>query len=355
VCSRSPGPTRRSSSPRVSRLTGLELGVFRGGRLLAATVEGVGPRAELGGSGEPRDFRLGEQQFRGRAERVTEPVGPPVELAVFRDSSALGDRIARNRLLIGGLLLVFLLLALASAAFVGRALERQIGEFLSAARRLGRGDFAQPVPVEGNDEFAQLGREFKQHVEAARGEDRGGRAQAPGARGDDSPRWGRTRHGARSRWVGGARNANRAGRVQRRRRMGVPARWCLPRDDRGGNRRPSRGCHGRGRGADAHPGCKPGGSNPARRRRVASRKSRVPTRSPSRSLAVTRLLTRGARAARFLAGQAAVSIENASLHEAVERQAVTDELTGLANTRRSTRSSNARSSAPAGSKVRLAW
>ena len=35
----------------------------------------------------------------------------------------------------------------------------------------------------------------------------------------------------------------------------------------------------------------------------------------------------------YLAGQAVVSIENASLHEAVERQAVTDELTGLANVR----------------------
>jgi diguanylate cyclase (GGDEF)-like protein len=35
----------------------------------------------------------------------------------------------------------------------------------------------------------------------------------------------------------------------------------------------------------------------------------------------------------YLAGQAVVSIENASLHETVERQAVTDELTGLANVR----------------------
>jgi diguanylate cyclase (GGDEF)-like protein len=35
----------------------------------------------------------------------------------------------------------------------------------------------------------------------------------------------------------------------------------------------------------------------------------------------------------YLAGQAVVSIENASLHETVERQAVTDELTGLANLR----------------------
>ena len=35
----------------------------------------------------------------------------------------------------------------------------------------------------------------------------------------------------------------------------------------------------------------------------------------------------------YLAGQATVSVENASLHELVERQAVTDELTGLANVR----------------------
>jgi diguanylate cyclase (GGDEF)-like protein len=35
----------------------------------------------------------------------------------------------------------------------------------------------------------------------------------------------------------------------------------------------------------------------------------------------------------YLAGQAVVSIENASLHETVERRAVTDELTGLANVR----------------------
>jgi diguanylate cyclase (GGDEF)-like protein len=35
----------------------------------------------------------------------------------------------------------------------------------------------------------------------------------------------------------------------------------------------------------------------------------------------------------YLAGQAVVSIENATLHETVERQAVTDELTGLANLR----------------------
>src|SRR6185437_12130809 len=36
----------------------------------------------------------------------------------------------------------------------------------------------------------------------------------------------------------------------------------------------------------------------------------------------------------YLAGQSAVSIENVDLHELVQRQAVTDELTGLSNHRR---------------------
>ena len=38
--------------------------------------------------------------------------------------------------------------------------------------------------------------------------------------------------------------------------------------------------------------------------------------------------------AAWLAGQASIALENARLHRAVERQAVTDELTGLANRRR---------------------
>src|ERR671922_32881 len=55
---------------------------------------------------------------------------------------------------------LFVLLALISAGFVSRALTGQIATFLAAARRLSRGDFQQLVPLHGNDEFAELGREF---------------------------------------------------------------------------------------------------------------------------------------------------------------------------------------------------
>src|SRR5437764_2681393 len=51
-------------------------------------------------------------------------------------------------------------MAFAFALVVSRSLQRQIGTFLDAARRLGRGDFEAKVPTVGHDEFAELGEEF---------------------------------------------------------------------------------------------------------------------------------------------------------------------------------------------------
>jgi diguanylate cyclase (GGDEF)-like protein len=55
---------------------------------------------------------------------------------------------------------VFLLLAFGFSVWAARALEGQLGRFLEAARRLGGGDFSSPVPTEGRDQFAALGEEF---------------------------------------------------------------------------------------------------------------------------------------------------------------------------------------------------
>ena len=66
----------------------------------------------------------------------------------------------------------------------------------------------------------------------------------------------------------------------------------------------------------------------------------LPGTSPTEYLGVLSIARRKRRFSheeeellQYLAGQAVVSIENAALHENVERQAVTDELTGLANLR----------------------
>jgi methyl-accepting chemotaxis protein len=115
---------------------------------------------ELPSAEEAADIEVRGDEYRGRVVMLGEARGPSLELAILRPAAPLSEHIADNRLLIAGFLLLFVLLALASATVVSRALTGQIATFLAAARRLSRGDFRQPVPVEGNDEFAQLGREF---------------------------------------------------------------------------------------------------------------------------------------------------------------------------------------------------
>jgi len=70
------------------------------------------------------------------------------------------NRDATNRLLIG---LVAALVFVACVAYVeGRAIVRTIRRLVDAARAIARGDLEQRVPVQGRDEFALLGRTFNQ-------------------------------------------------------------------------------------------------------------------------------------------------------------------------------------------------
>jgi diguanylate cyclase (GGDEF)-like protein len=139
----------------VRRLTGLDTRVFAGGRLLASTLHESGAPQPRSG-----DVKIGSSNYRGRLGPVADPVGPGVDVGVFENRDALAGSISDRRLLIGAILAAFLVLALLSSIVVVRALQRQVNKFLEAARRLARGDFSRPVPVEGGDEFAALGREF---------------------------------------------------------------------------------------------------------------------------------------------------------------------------------------------------
>jgi diguanylate cyclase (GGDEF)-like protein len=81
-------------------------------------------------------------------------------VAVFQSSTSLKHSVSDNRRVIFAILAAFFLLALSSSVYISRSLQDQIQKFLGAARRLGSGDFAHPVPTTGGDEFAALGREF---------------------------------------------------------------------------------------------------------------------------------------------------------------------------------------------------
>jgi diguanylate cyclase (GGDEF)-like protein len=136
-------------------VTALEVRLIAGDRILASTLGERGTAESDSGESEIRG-----KDYRGRFETVRDPAGQDVRLGLFVENSELAEAVRNQRLLIAAILAAFLALALVSSVFVVRALNLQIEQFLAAARRLARGDFSSPVPVEGSDEFAELGREF---------------------------------------------------------------------------------------------------------------------------------------------------------------------------------------------------
>jgi diguanylate cyclase (GGDEF)-like protein len=267
--------------------------------------------------------------------------------------------IADDRLLIAGLLVLFVLLTIASAILVSRALTGQIATFLAAAQRLSRGDFRQLVPVEGNDDFAQLGREFNdmsEQLEAKIAEVERKRQELEETirRVGDALATGLDRDGVVALAV---RQAVDACEAELGRALPV-ARGAFARYEVGlvvGGLEHVIEAAERDVfvvRADVGPellGALEGDESAERTRRAVSAEAggahalSIGMRSlvdGPEYLGAISIARRGAPFTReeeelleYLAGQAVVSIENASLHETVERQAVTDALTGLANLR----------------------
>jgi diguanylate cyclase (GGDEF)-like protein len=84
----------------------------------------------------------------------------PVRVTVFSDLAATNGSLSADRLVAILFILSFLVLAGGFSLLASRALQSQLSAFLAAARRLARGDFSSPVPTHGKDEFALLGAEF---------------------------------------------------------------------------------------------------------------------------------------------------------------------------------------------------
>jgi diguanylate cyclase (GGDEF)-like protein len=346
-------------SRRVGDLSGLEVTVFRRGETLESTLDDPPPRSAHGSTGESRALESNAgAEYRGQIERIAEPGGPPIELAVLQSAEALSDRIARNRVIIAALLAGFLVLALGSAWLIGRSLSGQVGEFLAAARRLARGDFRQPVPVQGNDEFAQLGREFNSMSEQLAGkmeevERKRGELEETIRRVGEALATGLDRQGVMELAVKQAVDAceaesGRALTLDTAIFNGYEA--GAERDDL------EEALEAAERAAFAispDVGAElldalDGEPMPERRRAVPSEARGAHALTvvlrhvvgPPEYLGALSIARRGrafdrteAELLEYLAGQAVVSIENANLHETVERQAVTDDLTGLANAR----------------------
>ena len=343
---------------RVSRLAGLDIRVARGTRLLASTIPERGaPEIKSG------EVEVADREYRGRFAELDEAVGTSVWIGAFVPGEEINDAVSDSRVLIGAILTAFLLLALLSSIVVVRALQRQIDQFLAAARRLAAGDFSRPVPVEGDDEFAALGTEFNrmsqqlaskiEEVQRKRTEledtiRRVGEAFASGL-----DREGIVNLAVRTAVDACEADAGRAVPIDRRRLRSVHV----------GDQAPelSAALEAAERAAfdlsaesatdllnylesteeEPPPPSRPVGAEIDGVHSLAvPLVARLGRRRSLEHVGVITIARRGrafdeaeTELFAYLAGQAAVSVENADLHETVQRQAVTDELTGLYNLR----------------------
>jgi diguanylate cyclase (GGDEF)-like protein len=103
---------------------------------------------------------LGSAPYRVITQRLSSFNGATVHVSVLSSLGATNGSVKDERLLIVGLIVAFLLLLFFFTQLVHRFLQSQVSPFLQAARRLGSGDFSEPVPTVGHDEFAALGDEF---------------------------------------------------------------------------------------------------------------------------------------------------------------------------------------------------
>jgi diguanylate cyclase (GGDEF)-like protein len=134
----------------------VQIVVSSGGRTLASTDQAAGGRTF------PRQgtVTVGGTSYRAVTETFSGFDGNPVQVTVLSSLVATATSVGTSRLLAAFFIAGFLLLAFAFSVLASREIQKQLGRFLQAARRLGGGDFSSAVPTEGRDEFAALGAEF---------------------------------------------------------------------------------------------------------------------------------------------------------------------------------------------------
>ena len=129
--------------------------LMRGSRIVASLPDVEG--ALTLPTGRTETIRIGKVRYRAL---VAPSVAPGVHLAVLSPQSLIDDANAtsRDRLLLG--LLASLALVSLVAYFEGRSIVRTLRGLSEAAHAIARGRLSERVPVRGRDEFALLGSAF---------------------------------------------------------------------------------------------------------------------------------------------------------------------------------------------------
>ncbi|MGI8414008.1 MAG: diguanylate cyclase [Solirubrobacteraceae bacterium] len=129
--------------------------VIQGTRTLGSTLARArGARLPVQGT-----VTLAGTRYRAVTQSFVGFGASPVKVTILSDMSATAA-VGVSRLVAASFIAGFLLLAFSFSILGSRALEGQLRRFLQAAQRLGSGDFSSPILIEGHDEFAALGEEF---------------------------------------------------------------------------------------------------------------------------------------------------------------------------------------------------
>ena len=107
---------------------------------------------------------LGGERYRIVASRPVVERGP-LRLALVTPEARAQHAATRTELRLFLLLTALLLLMGTIAFFEGKAIVRSVGELAAAARAIARGQLSERVPVRGRDEFANLALAFNQMAE----------------------------------------------------------------------------------------------------------------------------------------------------------------------------------------------
>src|SRR5215217_4270717 len=318
------------------RVTGLAVLLTQGDRIVAGSVD----------TDEPRELpERGEAELEGEKYRIagfaTRAFDGGIRVRVLEEEDEVNDAVSKNAIFVGVILVAFLICALAFALTAARSLQSQIGRLLTAARNIGKGDFSVQVPTEGNDEFAALGNEFNSMARQL--ETRLEELQLERARLQET-----VRRVGESLGKGLDRDAllgivvqtavdgvgAECGRVV----MRSGPNGLLAEAARAGNVTSYIAAVQAAESAALEAGeaaeTQISGANALARPLNAPEPEDgllgvIPTPRPGRPFS-----QRQRELFEYLTNQAAISIENVDLHETIQRQAVTDELTGLFNHRR---------------------
>jgi diguanylate cyclase (GGDEF)-like protein len=327
----------QSFADELRRINKMEVVVAVGSRTEASTLPDM-PDSPLPQRG---DVTVGGTEYRVAGFPAAGFDGEKVTIRQLAVNEASKSLLSGTSLLVIGVLLGFLILAFAFALTVMRTLQAEIQRLLVAAQRLGRGDFSVAVPAEGSDEFAALGKEFNSMARQLEGrleelQRERARLQEAIRRVGESFAKGLDRVGLLEIVVQTAVDGigAAAGRATMRRSSDDRLHEVARAGDTPAFERALHAAEAAVIDAGQVAEIQLGGASALAAPLGATEEGDrvIGIVSVSRG---DRQFTAGERELfSYLTNQASVSVENVDLHETVQRQAVTDELTGLFNHRR---------------------